>query len=114
MATAAADDAAASAAGGGALCRRPTRYVKQSVNNWIHARIGAGEQEQRTLQPLIQFEDGILVDPVPQANDVIWRPADEEHDHNGDGHPEGLLFGASQNVIAGPTEAICAGWEQRL
>jgi len=48
----------------------------------------------------------VLVQPVPHGDGVVRSPADDEHNHNRDGHLERALLGPAEHVIVGTPESL--------
>lgn len=80
--------------------------VEGAVYYRVHARVGAGKQEQRLLDAQVHRFRRFRKDPVPNAHHVIGRPTDEKHNNNCDCHFQSSATRPTQESQTGTAEPI--------
>lgn len=84
----------------------PPTNVVQAIDQWIHAGVRRGEDEESLANQRIDLTHRRLVPGVPHADEIVRSPADDEHNHNGDGHLEGAFLGPAEYIIVGATKTF--------
>ena len=77
--------------------------LKEAVDNRIHDRVEAGEEEKGLLDALVDPQERVLVDHEPHDDGVVRGPAEDEHQHDHHRHFQRLGLGTVQNPLRGTT-----------
>lgn len=84
----------------------PATNVVQAIDQRIHAGIGRGKDEESLANQRVDLAHRGLVPRVPHADEVVWSPAYDEHNHNRDGHLQGAFLCPTQHIIVGSTKSL--------
>lgn len=84
----------------------PERWREEAVDDRVAARVEVAEDEEEVVDVLWRVLDHVGLEPVPDAQQVVRRPADDEGADDDHSHLQGLHPGLGDPVRSAASEAL--------
>lgn len=86
----------------------PERRREEAVDDRVAARVEVAKDEEEVVDVLWRVLDHVGLEPVPDAQQVVRRPADDEGADDDHGHLQGLHPGLGDPVCSAAAQALLA------
>lgn len=88
----------------------PERRREEAVDDRVAARVQVPKDKEQVVHVLWRVLDHVRLEPVPDAQQVVGRPADDEGADDDHAHLQGLHPGLGDPVCPAASEALLVVW----
>lgn len=89
---------------------RPERRREEAVDDGVAARVEVAKDKQYVVDILGRVLDHVWLEPIPDPQQVVRRPTDDEGADDDHGHLQGLHPRLGDHVCSTASEALLAVW----